>query len=275
MSLPLHSVHDLFPYFVSRYAEIAAKHGIRIAGWEEIVMKANPSNPAGKHVPNPDLLNVRPVPFVWNSAIGSGSEDVIYQLANLGYEVIMCNASNLYLDMATNYEPEEPGLYWAGYVDTKNAFELTPFDLFRTVMADELGNLLDGIDQSKKSVALQSRAEANILGIQGQLWSETVNSSDALEYMLLPKLLGVAERAWAKPPSWVNAYDRTSVRELLDDEWQAFANRIGRIELPRLDYLEGGFRYRLPPPGARIENGLLEVNSTFPGLQIRYTLDGK
>ena len=32
--------------------------------------------------------------------------------------------------------------------------------------------------------------------------------------------------------------------------------------------------YRVPPPGAIIENNLLKANSEFPGLEIRYTLDG-
>mgnify|MGYP003316578332 FL=1 len=36
----------------------------------------------------------------------------------------------------------------------------------------------------------------------------------------------------------------------------------------------GGFNYRVPPPGAVIENNLLKANSEFPGLEIRYTLDG-
>ena len=35
-----------------------------------------------------------------------------------------------------------------------------------------------------------------------------------------------------------------------------------------------GYTYRIPPPGAMIENGELMANSEYPGLVIRYTLDG-
>jgi hexosaminidase len=36
----------------------------------------------------------------------------------------------------------------------------------------------------------------------------------------------------------------------------------------------GGFDYRLPPPGAVIEDGILHASVTYPGLAIRYTTDG-
>ena len=34
------------------------------------------------------------------------------------------------------------------------------------------------------------------------LWGETIKSPNDMEYMLLPRLLGFAERAWAKDPDW-------------------------------------------------------------------------
>ncbi len=42
----------------------------------------------------------------------------------------------------------------------------------------------------------------NIVGIQGNLWSETLGADGRLEDMLLPKLFGLAERAWAPEPDW-------------------------------------------------------------------------
>jgi hexosaminidase len=60
----------------------------------------------------------------------------------------------------------------------------------------------------------------------------------------------------------------------MQSEWNTFANTLGRRELPRLTYLNGGYNYRVPLPGAVIENGLLKANTEYPGLEIRYSLDG-
>jgi hexosaminidase len=59
-----------------------------------------------------------------------------------------------------------------------------------------------------------------------------------------------------------------------DKDWNRFANIVGQREMPRLDYLFGGFNYRIPPPGAVLREGFLHANVDFPGLTIRYTTDG-
>ncbi|MFZ2783204.1 MAG: chitobiase/beta-hexosaminidase C-terminal domain-containing protein, partial [Sediminibacterium sp.] len=53
-----------------------------------------------------------------------------------------------------------------------------------------------------------------------------------------------------------------------------FVNVIGKRELPRLDYLSGGFKYRIPTAGAKVVGGAVEANVQLPGLVIRYTTDG-
>lgn len=266
----LRSVADLHPYFVVRYLNIASKFDLKIAGWEEITLR----HTLDGNVPNTDLLNKGIVSYPWNAIIGGGGEDMAYQLANAGYEVVMCNASNLYFDLAYTYEPEEPGLFWAGYVDTKNAFELTPSNIFLSILEDEKGNPLDGLALARERVPLRPDAEKNILGIQGALWSETLKSSEMVEYSLLPKMLGLAERAWASAPAWISRQNRQGIETSIQREWTKFTNRLGKIELPRLDYMHGGYLYRISPPGAKIMNGKLYINSEYPGLKLRYTLDG-
>ena len=266
----LTSTDDLHPYFVQRYSEIASKYQLKIGGWEEITLKATDQG----NRPNPQFIGKGVVSYAWNAIVGSGGEDMAYQLANAGYEVVMCNASNLYFDLAYNYEPEEPGLFWAGYVDTRNAFELTPYNIFLSVFEDEEGNVLDGLALSKERVPLAPGAEVNIIGIQGALWSEAITSQEMLEYALLPKMLGLAERAWSSAPSWVNKTSRTDLKKSIDFEWTKFANRVGKIELPRLDHQDGGFTYRISPPGAKVIDGLLHINQEYPGTEIRYTIDG-
>jgi hexosaminidase len=60
----------------------------------------------------------------------------------------------------------------------------------------------------------------------------------------------------------------------LQEDWNAFSNALGKRELPRLDHMSGGYTYRIPPPGLKVEDGILYANSEFPGLRIRYTTDG-
>lgn len=57
-------------------------------------------------------------------------------------------------------------------------------------------------------------------------------------------------------------------------DWNGFANSIGQREMIRLDYFYKGVAYRIPPPGAVIEDGMLKANSAYPGLEIRFTRDG-
>ncbi|TFH24128.1 MAG: hypothetical protein E4H10_11070 [Bacteroidia bacterium] len=123
-------------------------------------------------------------------------------------------------------------------------------------------------------VRLDPGAEKNILGLQGELWSEPIKGPDMLEYFYLPKLLGLAERAWSSQPGWATIQDEARRRVMLSEDWNAFANAVGQRELPRLDHLSGGYHYRLPPPGMKVEEGTLYANTEFPGLTIRYTTDG-
>jgi hexosaminidase len=106
------------------------------------------------------------------------------------------------------------------------------------------------------------------------LWSENNVTAERLEYMLLPKLLGMAERAWAKEPEWA-----MGERSALNDLYYAnaltnFANSVGKRELPRLNYYHGGFSYRIPDVGLKANNGKIYANIQLPGLAIRYTVDG-
>ena len=132
-----------------------------------------------------------------------------------------------------------------------------------------MGNVLDrSIFNGKER--LTDYGKQNIVGIQGLLWSETLNSPERLEYMMLPKLIGMAERAWAPTPTWAAEADEKSSEKA----WSIFVNQLGKRELPRLDYLAGGFAYRLPTAGAIVEGNQVMANVQLPGLTIRYTTDG-
>ena len=40
-------------------------------------------------------------------------------------------------------------------------------------------------------------ARKHIKGLEGPIWSETIKGNEMLEYYYLPKMLGLAQRAWS------------------------------------------------------------------------------
>ena len=168
--------------------------------------------------------------------LGWGREDAAYRLANAGFDVVLCNATDLYFDLACEKHPDEPGYYWAGFVDTRAAFELVPLDVFKNADQDGMGRPVPAATLANRQ-RLTEQGTRHILGIQGQLWAENLRSPAMLEYMAFPRMIALAERAWARSPAWAEIEDAAERRRQIDYDWNQFANRLGQIELPRLDSL--------------------------------------
>lgn len=260
-------VGDLFGHFFNRLESMLEERELQMAGWEEVGLNEDHDGPKEDSEYMEDV-----VPYVWSSIWGSGREEYAYMLANAGYKIVMSNASNLYLDMAYNKSWQEPGFYWAAMFDTKDTYSFIPYDLYKNAEHDNFGNPVSP-SQYDDAIQLSEKGRQNILGIQGQLWSETVNEPQRWEYMVLPRLLGLAERAWVGNPSWGDIENLTQMRSDRDVAWNEFANRMGQYELERLDKIFEDINYRLPVPGAVIEDGILRVNSAYPGLDIRYEIN--
>jgi hexosaminidase len=260
---------NMHAYFTERTLEIITSRGLKMAGWEEVALK---DDAEGNHVPNVAFADGNVIPYVWNNLWGA--QDLAYRLANRGFPVVLCHVTAFYFDLSYNKDPKEPGLYWGGFVKTRDAWHYNPYDVFKTTTRDNMGRLVDIENEYRHMERLDPSARQKILGVQAQLWSETILNPDLLEYYLLPKLLGFAESAWAKERVWETTADQNLRNRQVETEWNAFANALGQRELPRLAHLFGGYNYRLPAPGAILVDGFLEANTEFPGLQIRYTTDG-
>ena len=75
-----------------------------------------------------------------------------------------------------------------------------------------------------------------------------VRTQERLDYMLFPRLLAVAERAWHEA-DWQSAPTASLMRSRRTQDWEQFANTVGHRELRNLE--QRGIKYRLPPPGVR------------------------
>jgi hexosaminidase len=246
--------------FVDRCRAILSHHGLAFAGWEETALVYEDGGP-GFQV------------YAWNNAWGSGKEDVAYRLANAGYDVVLANAANLYFDLAYAKDPQEPGYYWAGFVETRHAFGFCPLDMIVSAATDPMGQAVPA-GRLAAMTRLSPEGRRRIVGLQGQLWGENTRTRDRIEYLAAPRLVALAERAWAPDPGWCAIADADTRARAMDDAWNEFANRLGQRELARLDRAPLAYGYRLPPPGAVADGRTVHANVALPGLALHYTLDG-
>ncbi len=87
-----------------------------------------------------------------------------------GAQIIASPARWAYLDM--KYDESTPiGLSWAGFIDVRVAYEWDP--------------VLEGL------------IEADVIGLEAPLWTETVDEVTDIDFMMFPRLLGYAELGWS------------------------------------------------------------------------------
>jgi hexosaminidase len=265
--------NDLWYFHLSKVNQILKKNNLYLSGWEEVAMRKTSLDGATKYLANPDFTTENFHAYVWNNVWGWGQEDLAYRLANAGYKVVLSAVTNFYFDLAYEQDADEPGLYWGSFVDVDKPFYFIPLDYYKSAKEDVQGNPVDPKIFNNKE-RLTEYGASNIVGIQSQIWSEKIRGAEQLEYMLLPKLLGFAERAWAKNPTWATEKDSILASASYLKDWNWFSNLLGKREFTRLNNYAGGFNYRIPTVGVKLEDRKVHANTQFPGLVIKYTLDG-
>lgn len=116
-------------------------------------------------------LNPQTIAQHWQGAAYKGAKEQ-------GNKFIISPGNKTYLDM--KYAEDTPlGLTWAGLISVKDGYSWEP------------GSYMDGLEES------------DILGIEAPLWTETVITMKDIEFMVFPRLPGLAELAWSpKGLSW-------------------------------------------------------------------------
>jgi hexosaminidase len=254
----LKTQHEVSEYYIKRISQLLAARKIRIEGWQEVALDHKPEFNA---LVAPRVAGVN----AW-STVGSRS-DVPYRLANDGYPVILSNVTNFYMDMGYSWHQNEQGLHWGGKVDEFDAWSGLPANIYASARTAVDGTPLN-ITTAGDGKAKLEKPE-NIIGIQAQLWGETLRSFDEVQYMLLPKMMGVSERAWTAVPEW--SKDLTDTKAY-DEARHQYNLKIGTRELPMLKGM--GFNFRVGPPGIKVVDGMLLINTQYPDELVTYTLDG-
>ncbi|MBQ4864026.1 carbohydate-binding domain-containing protein [Pseudoalteromonas sp. MMG013] len=270
-SLLKYSEPSLNGYFIERISKIVTDKGVAVAGWSDGL----------------DDVRVKNMPHVVQSnvwgTLAHGGHQVAHRHINRNWKVIVSNPDVTYFDFPYESHPMERGNHWATRaVNTRKFFEFMPDNLpahaelwhnnyARSYIADDTSSRLE------KGV--------NAKGIQGHLWSEMIRTDEQAEYMLYPRLLALAERAWHKP-DWALRYKESrsfdknttfmtkGALQAREKDWQRFIALVGFKEIPKL--ASQGVFYRLPSVAAgKSESGQLMVFTEIPGFDIEVkTLNG-
>ncbi|KIS43227.1 beta-N-acetylhexosaminidase [Kosakonia radicincitans] len=259
-------VEHLSSYFGIEVSKLVKAHGIgTMQAWQDGLKDAkNAAEFATDHV------NVN----FWDTLYWGGF-DSVNDWANKGFRVIVSNPDYVYLDFPNEVHPAESGYYWGTrFSDERKIFSFAPDNMPQNA---ETSLDRDGNPFNAKS----DKPWPGAYGLSAQLWSEVVRTDNQMEYMIYPRMIAVAERAWHRA-GWEQDYQagreykggETHLVDVkaLNKDWTRFANLLGHRELAKLD--KAGINYRLPVPGARVVGGKLEANTSFPGMVVEYSTDG-
>ena len=268
----LSTFQSLYDASVKKLNRIISDSGAKMSGWEDVLLVLSEKSQSEIRI-NKNLIDLNFIPLVWNNTWGDGREDMIYKLSNQGFKSVMSNSSAFYFDMTDDKDIESGGLNWSGYVDYQDTWGTEPLNVFANkVKLKELNADENKLVKYKK---LKKNSVSNFLGIQSQLWTETATDSYQFDRMLMPNLIVFSERAWSSKETWLDEITAKKQKPLLLKSWNRFVNTIGQRHLRYISDNYKEINFDLPKPGAIIDNFTLKARQQFPGLEIRYTLNGK
>ena len=273
-------VEKLSDYFVQRVAKFLAEKSIFVAGWSDGLAHLTKES-------MPEKVQVN----VWTPLFWDGHK-VAHNSANKEWRVVMSSPDVTYFDFPYEADPKERGYYWGTrFTNTRQVFEFMPenLPLHAEIWTDRENRPMELDDTAKpandkQAAYLPMQKGKFIYGMQGHLWSEMVRSDATAEYMLFPRVIALAERAWHKA-AWEPEYRRQGgvyspsseyftpqQKQQRDADWAEFSQALALKEFAKLDKVN--LLYRLPTLGGKVQDNKLFINSAFPGLRLEYQLAG-
>lgn len=159
--------------------------------------------------------------------------------ARQGHDVIMTPSKYCYLDLKQGDDDLEPNLGYA-YTFLKDTYNYK-------IISDSLTT-----EQGK-----------HVLGIQGNLWTESITNWSQLTYMTFPRLYAIAENGWTaqKAKDWNGFTDRLLTQmKRLKEKGERFATSAYNVRIDHVGHKEGTID--------------ISLKTEVDGLDIYYTLDG-
>ena len=178
----LSGVNELQPWLVEQLGTyLKDNYDKDIVVWDELLTHWTADN------------KVKPVIMAWNNANKTSAA------ADKGFKSIFVPYQSLYLDMmqVSEAEADVNEVYQGGW-------------------GPSYVNSLPTVYNVNPLVSLSGR-ENMLLGVQGNMWTETTNDSVQLEYQLLPRLLALSESGWKKKADkdWLSFFFRMQKHETI------------------------------------------------------------
>lgn len=216
--------HALQSYGIRRMDKFLTSKGRQLVGWDEILQGDTPEAP----------LAERATVMSWRGEGGG------IAAAKKGHDVLMTPSNYLYFDSYQANPTTQPEAI-GGFLPLQRVYSYEPIN--------------------KELTAAQAKY---ILGIQANLWTEYIPTTEQVEYMVFPRLLALSEVAWSDTAgrSWPNFQRR------LQDHYRLLQGRNVNYYRPStsLDIITA-----FQPDG---KSARVELQSEQYQPQLRYTLDG-
>lgn len=181
----LENLVDVEHYFLHRMADSIKTIGKTVFGWDEVVT-------AG-------LSNDNTAVMWWRH----DKPELLKVSLEKNYQVVLCPRIPLYFDFV-QHESHSHGRKWTGnYAPIEKVYRFPAMDLTGGIPAD---NPL-------------------VMGIQANVWTETIHTPERLQFMLYPRLSALAEAAWTS------------------DERKDFEDFSSRLEIMMQLYHKKGIRF--------------------------------
>jgi hexosaminidase len=190
-----------YAQFINTEAPIVTSRGKTVMGWADIA-GAGTTPSAGS------------VAEYWQPASGSSpGTETGREAVTKGMKVVMAPANHTYLDQkyivtATSSVPASLGMNWACPTgcDISSAYNWNP------------GSFVTGV------------TDKNVIGVEGDMWGETVATMSKVDYMVFPRLLALAEVAWS------SAAQRTATSPAYRDFLQRLAAQGNRLQIAGVNF---------------------------------------
>ncbi|MFL1902800.1 beta-N-acetylhexosaminidase [Streptomyces tauricus] len=163
--------HEDYVAFMEKVQPIVAKYGKTAMGWHQLT-GATPAKGA--------------LAQYWGlDGTSAAEKEQVAAAARNGTGIVLSPADRVYLDM--KYTADTPlGQAWAGLVEVRRSYDWDPGDY------------------------LPDTPSSAVRGVEAPLWTETLSTSQHIEYMAFPRLPGVAELGWS--PASTHDWDTYKVR---------------------------------------------------------------